>query len=87
MPTRWSTCYQKVTDLCVKELIDRGLNKRMILLAPWMRAKASVLREEVENLERRGFQRLRIEERSNESIVMTLSQWNERERNTGRTGN
>ena len=52
---------RKSLDLCVKELIDRGLNKRMILLAPWMRAKASVLREEVENLERRGFQRLRIE--------------------------
>lgn len=52
---------RKSLDLCVEELIDQGLNKRMILLAPWMRAKASVLREEVENLERRGFQRLRID--------------------------
>ena len=48
-------------DLCVEELILKGMGKRMIILAPWMKAKASVLREEVENLERRGFQRLRIE--------------------------
>jgi len=51
---------RKSLDLCVEELIEKGLNKRMILLAPWMKAKASVLREEVESLERRGFQRLRI---------------------------
>ena len=44
----------------VEELIEKAVGKRMIILAPWMKAKASVLREEIENLERRGFQRLRI---------------------------
>ena len=38
---------RKSLDLCVEELIDRGLNRRMILLAPWMRAKASVLRRKL----------------------------------------
>ena len=52
---------RKSLDLCVNDLMRIGLNKRMILLSPWMRAKASVLREEVESLERRGFQRLRID--------------------------
>ena len=48
-------------DLCVEEIIRKGLGKRMILLAHWMQAKASVIREEIENLERRGFQRIRID--------------------------
>ncbi|MEL0098925.1 MAG: excinuclease ABC subunit A, partial [Opitutae bacterium] len=59
-PKDGSPVTRRSLDLCVEELMQQGLNKRMILLAPWMRAKASVLREEVESLERRGFQRLRI---------------------------
>jgi len=47
-------------DLCVEELLIKATGKKLILLAPWMKAKASVLREEVEGLERRGYQRLRI---------------------------
>jgi excinuclease ABC subunit A len=47
-------------DLCVEEVMQKGSSKRMILLAPWMQAKASVVREEIESLERRGFQRLRV---------------------------
>ena len=47
-------------DLCVEEVMQKGAGKRMILLAPWMQAKASVIREEIESLERRGFQRLRV---------------------------
>lgn len=38
---------RKSLDLCVEELIEKGLNKRMILLAPWMKAKASVDRKSV----------------------------------------
>ncbi len=48
-------------DLCVDELMNKGFNKKMILLAPWMQAKVSVIREELASLERRGFQRLRID--------------------------
>ena len=59
-PKDGSPVTRRSLDLCVEELMNQGSGKRMILLAPWMRAKASVLREEVESLERRGFQRLRI---------------------------
>lgn len=59
-PKDGSAVTRRSLDLCVAELMEKGLNKRMILLSPWMRSKASVLREEVENLERRGFQRLRV---------------------------
>jgi excinuclease ABC subunit A len=59
-PKDGSPVTRRSLDLCVEELMNQGSGKRMILLAPWMRAKASVLREEVESLERRGFQRLRV---------------------------
>jgi len=60
-PLDGSPVTRRSLDLCVEELMEKGMGRRMILLAPWMQAKASVLREEVENLERRGFQRLRID--------------------------
>ena len=60
-PIDGSPVSRRSLDLCVEEVLEKGLGKRMILLCPWMRAKASVLREEVETLERRGFQRLRID--------------------------
>ena len=52
---------QRSLDDCVKELMKEGKECRMILLAPLTTAKASVLREEFESLERRGFQRIRID--------------------------
>ena len=48
-------------DDCVMEVINEGQGSRMILLAPFITAKASVLREEFESLERRGYQRVRID--------------------------
>ncbi|MDA0906416.1 MAG: excinuclease ABC subunit UvrA, partial [Verrucomicrobia bacterium] len=60
-PLDGSPVSRRSLDLCVEELIEKAMGKRMIILAPWMKAKASVLREEIENLERRGFQRLRID--------------------------
>jgi len=60
-PLDGSPVSRRSLDHCVEELMAQGMGRRMILLAPWMKAKASVLREEVENLERRGFQRLRID--------------------------
>lgn len=53
---------QRSLDDCVEELMRVGLNKRVILLAPFFKAKAAVLREEFESLERRGFQRVRIDQ-------------------------
>lgn len=48
-------------DDCVEELLHLGMNKRVLILAPVMQAKASVIREELPNFERRGFQRIRID--------------------------
>ncbi|HBJ60570.1 MAG TPA: excinuclease ABC subunit A [Opitutae bacterium] len=48
-------------DDCVEQLLEKGAGKRCLLLAPFLRAKASVLREELPSLERRGFQRIRID--------------------------
>ena len=59
-PNDGAPVMRKSLDHCVEEIIEMGSGKRMYLLAPWMLAKASVIREEIEGLERRGFQRLRI---------------------------
>jgi excinuclease ABC subunit A len=48
-------------DDCVNQILTEGMDNRAILLAPSMSAKAAVLREELPALERRGFQRVRIE--------------------------
>lgn len=48
-------------DDCVHQILSEGMDKRAILLAPFMSAKAAVLREELPALERRGFQRVRVE--------------------------
>ena len=48
-------------DDCVNRILEEPSGSRIMLLAPWMSAKASVLREELPNLERRGFQRVRID--------------------------
>ena len=52
---------QRSLDDCVQEVIKKGEGKRVILLSPFITAKASVLRDELESLERRGYQRVRIE--------------------------
>jgi excinuclease ABC subunit A len=60
-PLDGSRVSQRSLDDCVAEVIKAGEGKRVILLAPFMSAKASVLREEFEALERRGYQRVRID--------------------------
>ena len=62
-PLDGSRVSQRSLDDCVAEVIRVGQGNRVILLAPFMTAKASVLREEFEALERRGFQRVRIDNR------------------------
>ncbi len=52
---------KKTLDDSIEQLLAAGLGKKVILLAPFLRAKASVLREELPGLERRGFQRIRID--------------------------
>ena len=48
-------------DDCVEQLLSEANQKRIMILAPIFEAKASVLREELPNFERRGFQRVRID--------------------------
>ena len=48
-------------DDCVARVLREPTGSRVMILAPFMRTKASVLREELPRLERRGFQRVRIE--------------------------
>jgi excinuclease ABC subunit A len=53
---------QRSLDGCVEELVRVGNKNRIILLAPFIKAKAAVLRGEFESLERRGYQRVRIDQ-------------------------
>ncbi|MDD3179599.1 MAG: excinuclease ABC subunit UvrA [Opitutaceae bacterium] len=47
-------------DDCVDQLLRDAPGERAMLLAPWMRAKPAVLRDELPRLLQRGFQRVRI---------------------------
>ncbi|AOS46015.1 UvrABC system protein A [Lacunisphaera limnophila] len=47
-------------DDCVKQLFRDAPGERAIVLAPWMTAKPSVLRDELPRLRQRGFQRVRV---------------------------
>jgi excinuclease ABC subunit A len=47
-------------DDCVERVLREAPGERVVLLAPWMRAKPSVLRDELADLRQRGFQRVRI---------------------------
>jgi excinuclease ABC subunit A len=52
---------KRTLDDAIEQLMKAGQGKRMLLLAPYLIAKAAVLREELPSLERRGFQRIRID--------------------------
>ena len=60
-PIDGSMVSQRSLDDCVNEVMQVGEGNRLMLLAPFMTAKVSVLREEFESLERRGYQRVRID--------------------------
>ena len=47
-------------DDCVARVLNEAQGERIVLLAPWMRAKPAVLRDEIAGLRQRGFQRIRI---------------------------
>ncbi len=47
-------------DDCVERVLREAPGERVVLLAPWMRAKPAVLRDELPGLRQRGFQRVRI---------------------------
>ena len=47
-------------DDCVSQLLRDAPAERALILAPWMTAKPSVLRDELPGLRQRGFQRVRL---------------------------
>ncbi len=47
-------------DDCVARVLHEAPGERVVLLAPWMRGRPSVLRDELAGLRQRGFQRVRI---------------------------
>lgn len=51
---------QRSFDDCVNEVLAQPEGSRAILLAPWIRARASVLREELPRIRQRGYQRVRL---------------------------
>ncbi len=46
---------------CMNQLFRAAPGERAIILAPWMKAKPAVLRDELPRLRQRGFQRVRID--------------------------
>jgi excinuclease ABC subunit A len=47
-------------DDCIDRVLREAAGERIVLLAPWMRAKPAVLRDELPVLRQRGFQRIRL---------------------------
>jgi excinuclease ABC subunit A len=47
-------------DDCLTRVFTEPENSRLMILAPWMITKPSILREELPRLQQRGFQRVRI---------------------------
>jgi len=51
----------RTLDDCVERVLREAPGERVVLVAPWMRAKPAVLRDELAGLRQRGFQRVRID--------------------------
>ena len=47
-------------DDCIEKIFRETLGSRLMILSPWMRAKPSILREELPRLQQKGFQRVRL---------------------------
>ncbi|MFU8848364.1 MAG: excinuclease ABC subunit UvrA [Opitutales bacterium] len=47
-------------DDCLNRVFAEPEGSRLMILAPWMRAKPAILREELPRLQQRGFQRVRL---------------------------
>ncbi len=52
---------QQTLDTSVEKLLGLAAGTRAMLLAPWMTARPAVLRDEIDGLRQRGFQRLRVD--------------------------
>ncbi len=52
---------RQTLESSVERLMALPAGTRIVLLAPWMTARPAVLRDEIEGLRQRGFQRLRVD--------------------------
>jgi excinuclease ABC subunit A len=59
-PIDGSPIIQRTLDDCIETLLKEALDKRVILLAPTIKAKPAVLREEIPRLKQKGYQRIRL---------------------------
>jgi excinuclease ABC subunit A len=59
-PTDGGSIERRSLDDCLALIFKEPEKSRLIILAPWMIAKPSVLREELPRLQQRGFQRVRL---------------------------
>ncbi len=51
---------RRTIDECVQRILEEPEGSRAFLLAPYLQAKPSILREEIPHLRQRGFQRVRL---------------------------
>ena len=47
-------------DQCIEKIYSQPTGSRLMLLAPWIEAKPSILREELPRLQQKGYQRVRL---------------------------
>ncbi len=59
-PIDGGSIIRRSLDDCIQKLFKEKEGSRMMLLAPWMKAKPSILREELPRLQQKGFQRVRL---------------------------
>lgn len=59
-PHDGSPIIRRSLDDCLNRIFDEPSGSRLILLAPWLETKVSVLREEVTRLRQRGYERFRV---------------------------
>lgn len=62
--------HKRSLDDCVTQLFQTAPGERAIIVAAWLTAKPSVLRDELPRLRQRGFQRVRIA-----GVIYSLDDW------------
>lgn len=59
-PSDGGAIIRRSLDQCIEKIYDEKEGSRLMLLAPWMELKPSMLREELPRLAQKGFQRVRL---------------------------
>ena len=59
-PADGGAIVRRSLDQCIEKIYNQTMGSRLMLLAPWMEAKPSILREELPRLQQKGYQRVRL---------------------------